>query len=328
MGWAGLAFRKYEQSIVPTLNSCEVAMGFLSDLGNWAAKIIPASIRVVKKAAEVVYKAASAVDALLEGKTLFQEDDKEDASTRTRNRTTSTERPDFMGSGGDQSRGGDVSILQKSIDESKKKINDLKCVNENEHMRIKLQIDVMELIVSASTIERFSNNINIHAANLQIHLQNIQNIAGVLDDVNRQRTAVKALMGTLNHIINVMNIGDKVDRIEGLDVSRREGRISVYNAYKAYENTKQLLLNEIDSFSGAIRAQLDRVEDVRVATRRIGNANQMIAVSSWLENSVEPKLNEAMKEAEILKGDLVVIPRLEATLRRELEAEPRDGDTN
>ncbi len=47
-------------------------------------------------------------------------------------------------------------------------------------------------------------------------------------------------------------------------------------------------------------------------------------VSVWLSDSVEPKLLDAKKHAEELKGELLVIPRLEANLRRELAAIKQD----
>ena len=180
----------------------------------------------------------------------------------------------------------------------------------------------MELVVSSSTFERFSNNINLHAANLQIHLQTIQNTAGLQDDVNRQRVAIKALMKTVNHLVNVLGVGDKVKKIDGLDIDIRPDSISIHGAYKAFENTRSLLLDEIDSFSKAIDGQLVRIEEVRSAARYIPNSSRK--VSSWLENSVEPKLIDAKKHADELKGELLMIPRLKGKLRKELETIEQD----
>lgn len=287
-------------------------MGILSSIGAWVATNLPTVTKFVKKAAEVVHKTASIVDALLEGRTILVDDDEKlQSSERTRNQNS---RPDVMGER--QSHSTEMAELQLSIDESKKKLITIEETNDMGHRRIQLQIDVMELVVSSSTFERFTNNINLHAANLQIHLQTIQNTAGLLDDVNRQRVAIKALMGTVNHLVNVMNVGDKVKKLEGLDIDMRPGSISILGAYEAFENTRGLLLQEIESFSDAIQEQMVRIESVRSAARRIPDVSRKI--SSWLSDSVEPKLLDAKKSSDELKGELLVIPRLEANLRREL----------
>jgi hypothetical protein len=286
-------------------------MGILSKIGTWVANNLPTVTKFVKKAAEVVHKTASIVDALLEGRTILVDDEKHQSTERTKNHNS---RPDVIGER--QSHSTEITELQLSIDESKKKLLTIEETNDMGHRRIQLQIDVMELVVSSSTFERFTNNINLHAANLQIHLQTIQNTAGLLDDVNRQRVAIKALMGTVNHLVNVMNVGDKVKKLEGLDIDMRPGSISILGAYEAFENTRGLLLQEIESFSGAIQEQMTRIESVRSAARHIPDASRKI--SSWLSDSVEPKLLDAKKSSDELKGELLVIPRLEANLRREL----------
>jgi hypothetical protein len=286
-------------------------MGILSSIGAWVATNLPTVTKFVKKAAEVVHKTASIVEALLEGRTILVDDEKLQSAERTKNHNS---RPDVMGER--QSHSTEMAELQLSIDESKKKLITIEETNDMGHRRIQLQIDVMELVVSSSTFERFTNNINLHAANLQIHLQTIQNTAGLLDDVNRQRVAIKALMGTVNHLVNVMNVGDKVKKLEGLDIDMRPGSISILGAYEAFENTRGLLLQEIESFSDAIQEQMVRIESVRSAARRIPDVSRKI--SSWLSDSVEPKLLDAKKSSDELKGELLVIPRLEANLRREL----------
>ncbi len=130
-------------------------------------------------------------------------------------------------------------------------------------------------------------------------------------------------MGTVNHMINVLGITDKVNRIEGLNIDIRPGAISIKRAYEAFEMTRDLLLQEIDSFSNATQEQLDRVEAIRKTARQVHGVSAKI--SAWLEKSVEPKLMDASKAALELKGELSVIPRLEATLRQELENVKQDS---
>lgn len=296
-------------------------MGTLSNIAIWVAANIPVVAKVVKKAAEVVHKAASVVEALFEGREVFDEEDKQQPTLSKKKKTD--ERPDVMGESNSQSRESEIAELHQSIDESKKKLSTIQEANELEHLRIQLQIDVMELIVSSSTFERFTNNINLHVANLQIHLQTIQNTAGLLDSVNRQRVAIKALMGTVNHLINVLDVGKQVNKIDGLDIDIRSGSVSIYKAYEAFTSTRKLLLAEIDSFSDAIQDQLGRVENVRKSARNIPSVSKK--VSSWLSDSVEPKLLDAKKFADELKGELLVIPGHEANLRRELSDIKQEG---
>jgi hypothetical protein len=262
-------------------------MGILSNLGKWIFENIPAVINIVKESAELAHKSASVVDALLEGKTIF--------------------------SGGEAQQ---VSSVKN------KKLPSIEEAHELEQRRIQLRMDVMELAVSSFTFERFSNNINLHAANLQIHLQTIQNTEGLLGDVNRQRVAVKALMGTVNHLVNVLGLGSKVNKIEGLDIDIRLGSISILGACEAFGNTRNLLLHEIDAFSDAIQGQLVRVENIRSAARDIPDLSQHINL--WLESSVEPKLMDTKNHAKKLKDDLLIVTHLDDGLRRGLKTIKQD----
>ena len=296
-------------------------MGLLSKIGSWVSTNLPIVTKVVKKAAEVVHKAASVVESLLEGRDILNDDDKNKAPHDRKG--GNTKRPDVMGGDSSWEQSTYLNDLNKSINENKQKLMAVQDKNEIEHRRIQIQIDIMELVVSASTFERFTNNINLHAANLQIHLQTIQNTAGLLDSVNRQRVAIKALMKTVNHMINVLNVNNKVEPIAGIDIDIRQGSISIHKAYEAFENTRQLLIDEIESFSFAIQDQLGRVENVRSSARGIPDVGRK--VSAWLSDSVEPKLIDAQKFANSLKGELLVVPALEAGLRRDLNDVQQDG---
>ena len=161
-------------------------MGILSSIGSWVSSAISVARNVVKAADVVLSTAADVVDALLQGRVIINPSESSTEKTKT------MDRPDIMGSR--HSNINEIEELHSSIDENKKKLSTIKNENELEHRKIQLQIDIMELIVSASTFERFANNINLHASNLNIHLQTIQNTAGLLDSVNRQRVAIKALM--------------------------------------------------------------------------------------------------------------------------------------
>lgn len=288
-------------------------MGILSSIGGWVSGAISVARNIVKGAEVVLSSAASVVDALLQGRSILHENKSPNPPAIERNKAS--DRPDIMGVA--TSKTNEIAELHTTIDENKKRLSSIQDKNELEHQQIKLQIDIMELIVSSSTFERFTNNINLHASNLNIHLQTIQNTAGLLDSVNRQRVAIKALMGTVNHLINVTGSDGAVRKLEGLDIDVRPGSISIFGAYESFENTRNLLINEVESFSNSIQEQLVRIDAVKAAARSV--PEKRASVNSWLGNSVEPKLLDAKKSADKLKGDLLVFPRLESNLRRELE---------
>lgn len=284
-------------------------MGILSSIGSWVSSAISVARNVVKAADVVLSTAADVVDALLQGRVIINPSESSTEKTKT------MDRPDIMGSR--HSNINEIEELHSSIDENKKKLSTIKNENELEHRKIQLQIDIMELIVSASTFERFANNINLHASNLNIHLQTIQNTAGLLDSVNRQRVAIKALMGTINHLINITGSDGVVKKLEGIDIDIRPDSISINNVYKSFEYTRSLLVEEIDSFSKSIQEQMNRIDAVKEVAKSVPDSRHKI--NQWLSNAVEPKLISAQKQAEKLKSELLIIPRLENKLRHELE---------
>lgn len=287
-------------------------MGFLSNVGAWVSVNLPTFVKVTKNVAKFIHSAAEAAEALLEGREIVGTESP--PSKKKPKSQTTTERPDF--SHGASKQSDQVVELAARVDESKMQLAEIEQGNENEHRRISLQIDVMELMISAQTFERFTNNINLHAANLQTHLYTIKNTSGLLEDVNRQRVAIKALMQTVNHMINVLKISSDVDQIKGIDINIRQGAISIADSYRAFETTKDLLVAEIDAYACSIDEQLTRVERVRKGARLV--PTMTASVSNWLEKSVEPKLISAKEAAEEIKAEIVMVPRIEASLRRQL----------
>ena len=290
-------------------------MGILSKIGSWVSENIPVVTTVVKKTATLMYKGAEYVEGLLKGREILKEVAPDIDSEKTLKKKKKG-RPNLI----DRDEDDDTiySTLSTAINEGKHKLKKVEKENVSEHKRIQLQIDIMELIVSAQTVERFTNNINLHAANLQIHLQTIQNTAGLMDDVNRQRVAVKALMQTVNHLINVTGKSKEIKPLKDLDVNMRPENISIYGAYEAFENTKNMLIQEIDSFCQTLDGQLETVENVRASARK--TPQLMKKINSWIDGSIEPSLLSAKEEAEELKGKLTIIPALESKLKRQLES--------
>lgn len=287
-------------------------MAFLAKVGVWVSENLPTFLKITKGLAKFIHSAAEAGEALLEGRNIVGTD--APTAKKGAKRAPADDRPDFLSA--KKSQPDPVADLVARVDESKKQLAAIEHDNEIDHKRISLQIDVMELMISAQTFERFTNNINLHAANLQTHLYTIKNTAGLLDDVNRQRVAIKALMQTVNHMINVLNIEGDVQKISGIDINIRQGGISIADSYRAFEATKELLVVEIESYTKAIDEQLARADRVRQSARVVPSMSGN--VSKWLEKSVEPKLLAAKEAADELRGEVSMIPRIESTLRREL----------
>lgn len=287
-------------------------MAFLVNVGIWVTQNLPTFFKITKGVAKFIHTAAEAGEALLEGRKIVGSDAPQ--PKKKARAGTPDERPDFMSA--KKSQSDPVADLVVRVDESKKQLATIEHENDIEHKRISLQIDVMELMISAQTFERFTNNINLHAANLQTHLFTIKNTAGLLDDVNRQRVATKALMRTVNHMINVLNIEGSVPKISGIDINIRHGAISIADSYRAFEATKDLLVSEIGAYSTAIDDQLVRADRVRESAKLVPSMSGN--VSKWLEKSVEPKLIAAKDAAAEIFGEITMIPRIESTLRREL----------
>ena len=95
-------------------------------------------------------------------------------------------------------------------------------------------------------------------------------------------------MRTVNHLINVTKTNSKVDIISGIDVDIRHGSISMYNVYKAFEETKNILGREIKSYRQFLLGQYDRIDSIRSAAINSNNSGHNI--EAWLDNSIIPLL--------------------------------------
>ena len=124
-------------------------------------------------------------------------------------------------------------------------------------------------------------------------------------------------MQTVNHLINVTHSDSDVKKISGIDVSIRPERISIWRAYAAFENTKQLLLREISAFISEIELQLNRAKQIRETSHEVPEKSAMIC--TWLDKSVEPTLTEVRKRSTSLHAELLAIPKIEDSLQRDLK---------
>jgi len=311
-------------------------MGFLAAIGTWVATNLPTIVKVTKKIAAFVHNSAEVVDAFLDGRAFVDIKIEDRKSAQPRTLQVNVPRPaqapirrielDAV----EVKQRENHSLLTAQIDDRKRELDqhkrefeqyksDLELYRKNmdqdvlqdaiEHKKMKLQIDILELIIAAQHLERFSNNIRIHSANLETHYQTIRNMTGILDDVNHHRVAIKALIRTVNHIINVGKFSGTVDKIAGIDIDMKEGAISIHDSYKAFENTRTLIVEEISGYLAYLSSQRTAIARVRVSAKDLPNVNTR--VSQWLDDTVLPAISKAENGAKALGTDLEIFQKIE-----------------
>jgi len=294
-------------------------MGFLAAIGTWVATNLPTFVKVTKKVAAFVHNSAEVVDAFLEARA-FVDIKLEDRKSNQRpvpNIDVFKPEPKPVSridiNAIEVKQREDISSLSNMVESQKRQLDqhkrefdqykiELELQKKNleqdvmqdalEHKKMKLQIDILELIIAAQHLERFTNNIRIHSANLETHYQTIRNLTGILDDVNHQRVAIKALIRTVNHLINVSGHTNSVDKIAGIDIDIKEGAISIHDSYKAFEATRGLIVEEIRGYLGFLSSQRAAIERVRAAAIDVPNVN--VRVSQWLDDTVMPAINRLL----------------------------------
>jgi transposase len=173
---------------------------------------------------------------------------------------------------------------------------------------------ITELRVSGEILRGISANIELHSSNLQIHLHTIKNTTGLVADVNRQRSAVYAMVGKINHILNV--IGQKDSKLSGLDVEMRMGDISLQSAYRAYEGAQKHLVAEILRFGEAIDAQWRRIDAVAEMSKGVPQRSKIL---HWLNCEVKPSLTKANDSAAAIYEEIQLIKPLEKQVIAEMK---------
>ena len=171
--------------------------------------------------------------------------------------------------------------------------------------RLVLRSQVMELALQASAFDRFANNIQLHAANLNIHLQNIRNISGLVEDVNALRFGLKRTMGVVNHLANIINHADigRVEKLAGIDVEREQGAISIRAAHSAFEHTRGLLGGEIGAMIELAEQHLRDVRKVQMDACGQGEFGRQIR--DMLEKRIVPQLTRTREMGLFLHNDVV-----------------------
>ena len=204
----------------------------------------------------------------------------------------------------DNNRTGNEKIL--------KDIQKWKNNAEDTQNRLILQTKILELLITSETIEKFTDNVGLHASNLDIHFKSLKNTLGILEIVNRQNKGIKAAIGKLNYLIQTLNNQrvlkkGQVTPIENIDLERRRGAISILEQYNAFTRTHELLEVESGKLINSIERQLAQVEELKSYAK--GSKSER-DVTNWLNKSVVPNLREAKRKTMLLTDSLSDIPKL------------------
>lgn len=276
-------------------------MGILDTLKSWADVVIPVVIKTARSVGRFLTSASEAADALMKGDRLAFE------VTSSSREVVSHKGP---GDGHAQSREDNAGRQLAKVEMSVSELRRALATQAHAH---KLALMITELRVSGEILRGISANIELHSSNLQIHLHTIKNTTGLVADVNRQRTAIKTMVGKINHIMNVLKLND--GKISGLDVDMRMGDISVKSAYRAYESAQKHLKDEILRFGGAIDAQWRRIDAVAEMSKGVPQRSKIL---HWLNAEVKPSLTKANDAAADIYEKVQLIAPLEQQVIAEM----------
>ena len=296
-------------------------MGFWSKLGgvistvtSWAKDVVKPIANVVKRVGSWIKDVGEVTEAHLDGKTIVLED-----STKPDYDYTSNDyrRPDFS-----QDFESEQQTLLIKIDETKGEIAKIENKTDENYNKLALQIEVIELIIASQTFNRFAANIQLHESNLRIHHQTIQNSVGMLGDINRQRVAIKAVMTQLNRVIESIDKAGlnetRCEKIDGIDIDARPGAVSIVKAYEAFEETRNLLVQEAIEYIGLVDQQIERASKIKVLASKVPDKRNQI--ENWLDRRVIPMLRKSRRSTEALQKAISNIPMIEKEHKEELKS--------
>lgn len=286
-------------------------MGFFSAIGSmintvssWAKEVVRPIANVVKKVGTWIRDIGEVTEAHLEGKNIVFD---EPARPQPRN-TFNYDRPSFSDHSAQESK----TLLIK-IEESKNEIAKISHQNDARYSKLNLQIEVVELIIASQTFNRFAANIQLHESNLRIHHQTIQNSVGMLDDINRQRVAVKALMMQVNRIIYSLDKANlnssNCEKIANIDVDMKPGAVSIVRAYESFEEARHLLEQEAYAYIALVEQQIKRAIEIRQIAESVPDKKNQI--HQWLDRRVVPQLRKSKLSTEDLLSSIQHIPQIE-----------------
>jgi hypothetical protein len=286
--------------------------GVVSTVATWAKEVGKPIANVVKRVGSWIKDVGEVTEAHLEGKEIILEDNSVPVNTHQIN---DFGRPDFR----DELNTEKKTLLVK-IEETKGEIEKIEHKHNANYNKLSLQIEVIELIIASQTFNRFAANIQLHESNLRIHHQTIQNSVGMLDDIGRQRWAIKALMTQVNRVIGSIDKAGlnttKCERIADIDIDIKPGAVSISKAYEAFEEARELLSREASEYIGLVDTQIKRASQIKSIAENVPEKRNQI--ENWLDRRVIPMLKKSKKSTEELQKSITAIPRIDTNHQQQL----------
>ena len=173
-----------------------------------------------------------------------------------------------------------------------------------------VQTDLVRLRGSAELIDRCMANVRLHASSLQMHHRTMRNVNGLLDDVNRLRGGMYAIIGMFNHNQNILRQATgrtDLPKIEGVDIEVRKRTISLVAAFDAFDRTRQLLVEEVLELSRLAEEHEEGVQRLRGQAGSLDSelGRQVVAL---LDKQVMPIVKKAQDGSYILRDELRQLP--------------------
>lgn len=270
-------------------------MGWFSSVWEGVKSVGRTVTQVVKKVYDLC-TGESAVDAYDKLEKVISK-----INTEQREKKVVESAPDFYGA-------ISTNQLEKQISEQEKKLLEHDSQFKYSQKLMAVQIELTRLRSSADLIDRSMKNVKIHASSLSVHYQNMRNINGLVDDVNDLRHGLKAVISTMNHNANVMaQPGVTLRKIEGIDIDKKDGAISLVAAYDAFDRTRDLLRSEVIELSGISTKHLKDINQLKVNAANLGGemGNQII---SFLDQQIIPIIKRAESAGILLKSEVSQLP--------------------
>ena len=171
-----------------------------------------------------------------------------------------------------------------------------------------MQIELSRLRNSAELIDRAIKNVKIHASGLSVHYQNMRNINGLVDDVNTLRYGLKAIISTMNYNVNILSgEGKDLQKIDGVDINKKQGAISQVAAFDAFDRNRELLKEEVVELSSLSTKHLRDVQQLKVNAATVGGSLGLQVVE-YIDREIVPIFKSTESAGLLLKSEVSKLP--------------------
>ncbi|MDR3045666.1 MAG: hypothetical protein LBU75_15625 [Desulfovibrio sp.] len=285
-------------------------MGLLSSLWDGVKNIGRVVKNVVKKVYEVISDEKFS-DVYNNVNSLF-----EDNKDKTQEPTSNA--PDFF-------TASLTHKLEKKLFEQTKNIEKHGIDLQNAKLISAVQNEFSRLRISAELIDRSMANIKLHASGLNVHYHNMRNIKGLLDDVNSLRHGLKYVIKTINHNCNIAQSNNiQFKKIEGVDIDKKDGAISIVSAYDAFDRTREFLTSEILELQRLANIHLQEVYTVKMQASQL-SPELSSQINNFIDSDVIPSIKKAESIGTVLATEVKKLPAACRTPEGQLEFNEEGG---